>query len=133
MKRVIFVLFIAFLYLHNLNAQTYKYYSTDFAIKAKNEYGYWSDWSDWEPCKCLVIINFERNVINIYSKEPQEFDIYEDVGEEKDREGSSFSLKCVDKDGLRCSVRFRMQNNGVLQLYVEYNDIMYVYCLIKRN
>lgn len=49
------------------NAQTYKYYSTDFAYKTKDRYGYWSGWSDWEPSRCLVSISLDKNIINIYS------------------------------------------------------------------
>ena len=51
----------------------------------------------------------------------------------KDDSGESITLSCVDKNGLRCNTRFRRQDNGVLQVYVESADLMYVYCLEERN
>ncbi len=133
MKNAFFVLLVAFITFTNAKAQTSKFYSTDFAYKTKSNYGYWSEWSDWEPSKCLITISLDRDVINIYSRVPQEFDIYEIVGEKEDESGSSYIVKCVDADGLRCHIRLRRQNNGVLQLYIEYNDIIYVYCLTEKN
>ena len=115
------------------NAEIYKFYTTDFAYKIKDTNGYWSEWSDWEACRCLTIINTDRDVINIYSQTPQEFDVYEISGETSDREGKTIEFKCVDANGLRCKIRLRKQNDGVLQMYVDYNDIMYVYCLEVRN
>ena len=35
--------------------------------------------------------------------------------------------------GLRCRIKFRLQDNGILQMYVEYNDAIYVYCIEERN
>ena len=131
-KIIILTLALAFGFIANMEAQTYKYQTTDFAYKTKNSKGYWSDWSDWEEVRCLVSISLDRDVINIYSQEPQEFDIYDQDGKSEDNNGSSFSLRCIDKVGLRCGVRFRKQDNGVLQLYIEYSDMIYVYCLKEK-
>lgn len=134
MKKVLVLTLVFVLgFIADATAQTYKYYSTDFAYKTKKSNGYWTEWTDWEECRCLVSVSFDRDVINIYSEEPQEFDIYDEEGESEDENGSSYTLRCIDKNGLRCCVRFRMQNDGILQLYVEYNDIIYVYCLKKKN
>ncbi len=132
-KAFIFMLVITFAFTVDTNAQTYKYYSTDFAYKTKDRYGYWSGWSDWEPSRCLVSISLDRNIINIYSDTPQEFDIYDEVGNSEDDEGTSIILRCIDANGLRCHIKLRRQNNGILQLYIEYNDLIYVYCLEERN
>ena len=132
-KSFFFAFIIAFIFVMDATAQTYKFYSTDFAYKAKDTYGYWSDWSDWEKSRCLISIRLDREVINIYSEDTQEFDIYGEIGEKEDENGSSIILSCIDKNGLRCNVKFRRQNSGVLQLYIEYNDLMYVYCLRAKN
>lgn len=134
MKRFCFLtLLFIFLLFGDCFAQTYKYYSTDFAYKAKNEYGYWTEWSDWEESHCLITISLDRGVVNIYSSIPQEFDIYDDLGESYDNDGESYTLCGVDSDGLRCHIRLRRQNNGILQLYIEYSDAILAYCLTERN
>ena len=81
----------------------------------------------------LVVINLDRNIINIYSEERQDYDIYEYLGEESDSDGgNSLKLNCVNKDGLRCQVRLRIQSDGSKQLYVDFNDMMWVYGLRDR-
>lgn len=132
-KALAFTLLFAFGFIMSTKAQTYKYYTTDFSYKAKDAYGYWSRWSEWEETRCLVSISLDRNIINIYSDTPQEFDIYDVVGESEDSDGISFTVRCIDTDGLRCLVKIRRQNNGILQLYIEYNDLIYVYCLEERG
>ena len=135
MKKFYFtVLFLLFGLIGSVEAQTYKFYSTDFAIKYKTDRGYWSDWSEWKSSHCLVTISLDRDVINIYSPSPQEFDVYDNRGVSEDRSGgSTLELACVDQDGLRCSIRLRVQDDNTPQLYVDYNDVMYVYCLETRN
>ena len=133
MKKFIFIFILILGFAISSTAQTYKYYSTSFAYKTKNTYGYWSDWSNWDKSHCLITISLDRNVVNIYSDTHQEFDIYDNGGKSDDEDGSTLTLHCVDKQGLRCGIRLRKQNNGVLQMYIDYNDLMYVYCLDKRN
>ena len=114
-------------------AQNYKYMSTDFAYKVLKSNGYWSEWSDWEDSHCLININLDREEVNIYSDEPQEFTIYDSSNTKLDANGGKqLKLKCVDSDGLRCVVRLRVQSDGQMQLYVDYNDLMYVYCIEER-
>ena len=133
MKKVLLSVLLVFGTILCTNAETYKFYSTDFAYKIKDSEGYWGEWSDWEKSHCLITISTDRNVINIYSQNPQEFDIYETVGESSDDEGESIEFKCVDTNGLRCHIRLRKQKNKVLQMYVDYNDIILVYCIEERN
>lgn len=135
MKKFLFVTFFILGTIIGSVAQTYKYYTTELAYKAKNDYGYWTEWSDWESCRCLITISFDRDVINIYSSEPQEFDVYdyyEGISEDGD-DGRSLTLKCVDREGLRCEIRLRMQANKQMQLYVDYSDFMYVYNIVPKD
>lgn len=129
-KLLFFLLFISTIC--SLKAQTYKYYTNSFAYKTY-ENNRWTDWSDWEDSHMLVVISIDREIINIYSEQIQEYDVYEFSGEEKYNDGSkSLKFKCVNKDGLRCLIRFRVTSDGSKQLYVDFNDIMWVYGLQER-
>lgn len=131
MKKLLFILILIFS-ICAVKAQTYKYYTTCFAYKYYENYR-WTDWSEWERSHMLVVISTDRNIINIYSDKIQEYDIYEYTGEENDDDGgSSFLFQCVNKDGLRCQVRLRVQSDGSKQLYVDFNDAMWVYGLEER-
>lgn len=116
-----------------LMAQTYKLQTYSFSSRSKNSYGVWSDWSKWEASDMLVVINQDKDRITIYSRKVQEYDIYSYDGEEDDRYGgTTISYSCVDDDGLRCGIRLRAQADGSLQLYVDYNDAMWVYGIRRK-
>ena len=114
-------------------AQVLKFDATDFAYRT-NYNGRWSDWTDWEDCSILVVLNTDKEEINIYSAEPQELTIYAGDGEfyPDNSGGKQAEFKCVDLDGQRCTVRIRIQGDGQWQLYVDYSNISYVYCIEPR-
>lgn len=116
-----------------LHAEALKFNATSFAYKTQNNYGYWSDWSNWESCHILVVLNSDAERINIYSSTPQEYDIYDYLGESYDVDGGTIStFKCIDAEGIRCTIRFRQQSDGQWQLYVDYSNIMWVYSIQKK-
>ena len=112
-------------------AEVIKLQATSYAYKYQN--GYWTDWTDWEYTTVLIVVNTDNNRINIYSNTPQEYDIY-DYGRTHydDDGGETTTLKCIDADGLRCEVRIRVERNGNRQLYIDYNDAMWVYNIVNK-
>lgn len=111
-----------------------KWQATELAYKTTDNWGNWSDWSDWEDVSILVVINTATDRVNIYSSEPQEYDIYDYEEEEKDYEGgTSVTFHCVDANGVRCDMRIRVQADGQVQLYIDYSNIMFVYNVQSRN
>lgn len=100
--------------------------ATSYAYRTTDDYGNWYDWSAWQDCNILVVIKNDR--VTIYSNQMQEYDIYDAGEEEGDGEGGSMiTFKCVDADALRCEIRMRRQANDQVQLYVDYNNMMFVY------
>ena len=130
MKKIMMV-FAFLLTVMSMDAQTYKFKTTAFAYKTLGHYG-WSRWTDWEQSSMLVVINADRDVITVYSQDPQEYDIIDYQGEERDSNGKSIRYLCVNEDGLRCNIRLRKQYDGSIQLYVDFNDVMWVYSLTER-
>lgn len=131
-KKLLFILIVLFSFCVRANAEVYKYKAESFSYKSVNDYGYWSDWSEWEKCSILVVISIDKDLISIYSSETQEFDIISSE-ESSDTDGNPIlQCQCVDKNGLRCQIRVRSDGSGGLQLYVDYNDFMYVYNIVKR-
>lgn len=109
--------------------QVLKLKSTSFSSKHKSEYG-WTDWAEWVEASVLITIDLQKERITIYSAEKQIYDIAENEGKEYDSDGDeTLSLYCVDKDGLTCRIRFVTLNSkdNQLQLYVDYNDMQWVY------
>ena len=129
-KLLILLLFVCCAF--QAGAQVHKYYTTDFSYKYKDGYS-WTEWSDWQESSMLVVINFNNDRISIYSNEIQEYDVVENLDSyDDDSGGSNIKFLCVNEEGLRCHIRLRVLSDGSKQLYVDFNDFMYVYNLIER-
>lgn len=110
-----------------------KWQATELSYKTADDWGNWSSWSDWEDVSILVVINTANDRVNIYSSEPQEYDIYDYEPEKTDSDGgTSITFHCIDANGLRCGMRLRVQADGQVQLYIDYSDIMFVYNIKER-
>ena len=130
MKKVLLLSCILLCFLP-AKAQTYKYYTNSFSCKTYAN-GSWTDWSQWEDSHILVVISLDKNIISIYSEKIQEYDIYEYGGKESDNNGGeSLNFSCVDRNGLPCGIRFRIQSDGAKQLYIDYKNAIWVYGLIE--
>lgn len=135
MKRIFLLVAFSLLLAFAATAQTVKFSATEFAYKFYNEHTRkWSDWSEWEYCgRMLVVMNFDRERITVYSKETQEYDIVKYYDKTTDDSGGEIvPMLCVNENGLRCNIRLRIQKNGARQLYVDFNDALFVYQLEDR-
>lgn len=133
MKKIILFLLLCFVGV-TCFSQVTKYRATSFAYKFVKDSGSWTDWSDWEDCSVLIVVNFDKDVVNIYSETPQEYDIYDysdDISND-DRGGKTWELKCVNHEGSRCHLRFRKQSDGQMQLYVDFSDASWVYNIEEK-
>lgn len=131
MKKKLLIILMAILPIFAY-ADIQKMTATSVASKSYTN-GRWSEWSDWEDVNILVVINFDKERITIYSQRTQEFDIIQYYEEESDGEGGKVhEMVCVDEDGLRCHVRIRFPKTNIPQIYIDYKDFMYVYNLEQR-
>ena len=114
------------------NAQTYSYRSFQFSYKQLTDYGIWTNWSKWEDSNLLITINYDDDVIKIYSKMMQIYVItgYSDSYTD-DSGGRQVKFNFVDQDGDKGTIRLRIEKNGNSQLYVDFADIMWVYNVRK--
>lgn len=116
-------------------AQVLKLKSTGFSYKVKNG-DTWSKWSDWEDSSLLITIDTDKARVTIYSKDTQVYDIAQNEGTSHDSDGDeTLSFYCIDKKGLKCRVRLVKLHSqgGRLQLYVDYNDIMWGYNVVSLD
>ncbi len=108
-------------------AEVLKLKAYSFSARSTDRYGNWSDWSDWSDCNILVVSDDDSRV-KIYSEETQEYDIISSEEEVSDNQGGKvIEFHCIDKDGLRCSLRLRIDKNDNIQLYVDYDNLSFVY------
>lgn len=133
MKRK-FIFLLMFLATLAVQAQVQKFTAYELSSKTYNGYS-WSDWSKFEPTEILVSVNLDDKKIKIYSQETQIYDIIEFNEKEVDADGDeSYRLYCEDKDGQNCHVDlyFLKSQDSMMQIYIRYQNMQWVYNLIKQ-
>lgn len=126
MKRIL--LFILMLFSLNFVQAEETYYRAHYFAYKCIENGHWTEWSNWKESRVLISINFDSEVIQIYTEQEQKYIIL-DTGDEyiDDKGGTQVELSVIDQDKDIGVIRFRIQKDSTIQLYVEFNDIMWVY------
>lgn len=129
---IIFTLLFGLMSISNVDAQTYYYKTNQFAIKYKSANGVWGQWSDWESSNMTLTIDLDNDVITVYSQKRQIYRVIENMGSYTDESyGRQTKFYVIDQDGDYGYVRLRIERNGNSQVYVDFNDVMWVYC-VKR-
>ena len=128
MKKLLLMLMLLFTISINIYAaEVYIYKTTGFAIKQVVN-GRWTNWSDWQESDMYVTINFDTDVVKIFSPETQVYKITEYVRKYTDEsDGQQIEFRFIDQDGDRGSMRLRIEKNGNSQIYIEFADVMWVY------
>lgn len=122
MKKVLLVL-LMFLSV-NMYSQTFytNYVSTMSLIKDK-----WTDWSEWKSCYYKVIIDLDSNTI-IINNSKYTIDKYIETVSDGNSKTTKYAV--ITYDNRSCFIRMREQKDNVKQLYIDYDNIIYVYNLI---
>lgn len=133
MKKLLFLtLFV--LSTITISAQVYTYRTYQYAFKKVNSYGNWTSWSDWQKSDMAMTINFNTDIVTIYSPKTQIYHITEFVRNFTDNSGGKqVEFRFIDQDGDRGAMRLRIETNGNSQVYIEFNNIMWVYTVRRTN
>ena len=84
-------------------------------------------WSNWEPVNIDVKIDFNKGFVKILSKQTQVYEILSQLPPVKDNSGENIRFRVIDQDKDIGILMFRVQNNGTKQIYLEFDDIGWVY------
>ena len=131
MKRL-FLLLLGIFACISVHAEIGFYKADAFAFKYSEDNGRWKEWSDWDNSDILISIDYDKEIITVYSEMEQRYIIVKSNGEYSDvNGGKQTEFTVVDQDGDIGVIRVRIQKNGVAQLYVEFDNIMWVYSGLK--
>ena len=132
-KTLLIITFMLFGIFGSISAQTYTYKTTGFSMKQLTSYG-WTDWSAWERSDMYMVINFDKDIVKIYSPEPQIYHILNYLGNYTDESGGrQIKFNFIDQDNDRGTMRLRIERNGNSQVYIDFNNVMWVYNVVRIN
>ena len=122
-KTCLFV-FILFIISNATSQNVQAYLATGIAFKED------SSWGTFQETSVLVITDYQEDVITIYSKERQIFNIIEYGETWTDADGDQWAaVKCRDNEGINCSLKVAELHSvgGQNQIYVSYANFDFVY------
>ena len=131
---LVMMLTLSFVMPQEAQAQLQTYKTTAYAFKKTNANGIWSSWSDWQASNMVMTINFDNDVVKIYSPKTQTYRITEFVRNFTDSSGGKqVEFRFIDQDGDRGAMRLRIETNGNSQVYIEFSNIIWVYNVRRTN
>lgn len=107
----------------------------NYAIKYKTESnrGNSKGWSSYTKCNVPIEFKMDDDIIIIYSNKTQVYAIYEDAGTYTDSEGGKQQgYYVIDQDYDKGMIRLRIARDGTSQLYIDFNDVAWVYNVVRR-
>lgn len=132
MKRFIAIILLIFTITISTQAGTLWYRSTSFAsAKIINNRYYWGDWVDSD---LAISIDLSNDVIIVYSQVRQIYKVVREGEVSTDNSGGQqITFPVIDQDSDRGAVRLRVESNGNAQIYVDFNDVAWVYNVVRTR
>ena len=126
MKRLFLLLMISIIGV-SAYSQTVQYFRTTSFAYRYAEYGTWTNWSNWQECYVDIKFDFSNDVIYIYSDKTQIYKVLYQEESPYDNSGQQVKFRVLDQDGDYGHIRLRVENNGNSQIYIDFNNISWVY------
>lgn len=82
-------------------------------------------WTDWVPCFAEVIVY--KDSIVVYDEDT--YFIQQKLEDVIEENVTTIRYKATNKDNERVQIRLRIQCDGIKQLYIDFNDKIWVYNL----
>ena len=118
-----------------LQAQTITLRTSSISVTEKNEKGVWNKWSDFVDADLVITIDGKKNRIVVNSPDIQVFTItaYGEKTENDDQKIVPF--ECLDNNGSKCTIFVITQKkeNNRMQIYINYNEVKFVYNIYNDN
>lgn len=133
-KKIIFTIILLFSFLTSF-AQIQWYRATSFAMA--NVYNGRYVWGDWEKSNVNICFNLGTDVITIYSPRTQTYRIYGTYNNGKaysdNSGGRNVKFYVIDQDYDKGELRLRVESNGNSQIYIDFNNIAFVYNVVRTQ
>ena len=134
MKKFLVILMMAVIgFTASANSIWFRGYS--YAIKYKTSYNRNNSqgWSNFQKCNVDIEFKMDDDIIVIYSNRTQIYAIYENAGTYNDSDGGQQQgYYVLDQDYDKGMIRLRIAPDGTSQLYVDFNDVGWVYNVVRR-
>ena len=112
-------------------AQILRFTSQAVSLKTTDSYDQWRPWEEWEKSNVLITMDIDKDVIHIYSKREQRYDIISYSDKIIDEDSESVVMDCIDEEGIRCTVKI-MRYDDYSHIYIKWSNMQYVYQVVAK-
>ena len=128
MKKAILVILLSLICVSAYSEEIMLFKTKRFCMQEKDSNGNWPGFSPWEDSDLKIVVDLTTDVVTIYSPRKQVYQITDSLGEYTDSDGETTAkLRFVDQDGDLGDMRLMMRNSGKTEIYIDFNNIMWVY------
>lgn len=128
MKKLIFI--TIFLLIGVLsNAQILKFESEAVSYRTFDvQNNKFDEWKEWEPTKVLIVVNLDKETVDIWSKYEQHYKLGDLINTVIDEDRKSYLFDSVDEDFKSCIVELaKTPSTGVTSIYIRWSNLQIVY------
>lgn len=104
-------------------------WTSEMACAELNEEGDVVSWSEWEPEIVKYALYLDQGIISIFTDSTQLHKIDEYLGKEVMENAVCYNIMVSDYGEFGGYIKFCYQNNGIVQLYIDYPKMMVAYAL----
>ena len=111
------------------SAQPIRFKTSSVSFTDKKDNGTWNEWSDFLDANVLISLDAKKDLITVNSSEVQSFKI-KAYGEITDNEDVNIvPFECVDNKFSKCTIFIitKKKENNRMQIYINYNEVKFVY------
>lgn len=119
-------IFILLLTLISTTACADKIYYSNYISQKQKVDSVWTDWTDWEESYTPIVFDHMSGYITVGDCSYKVLD----TGKCEDDNSTTVIYLTYDANKKRVNMRLRYQNDGVKQLYIDYENIVYCYNLM---
>lgn len=123
---LIFLLTITF----SISAEILIFKSTHYSHQILQD-NKWKDWTEWQPSDVKIDIDLDTDIVTVYSKTKQIYQIYDFVGETENQGNITVTYRFINQDDERGNMRLLLRKNGQSEIYFDFANIRYAY-IVKR-
>lgn len=133
MKFIKFSIFLIMFSFVTMNAQEFRFKTTQLSVLEKNNKNKWGSWSKPEKTEMVVTLDYSTNKIVIYSREIQHYRVVEYLQKESSKDDEINSYLCKNQENTPAKISFFVRRNlkNKTQMYVYYKDIIFCYDIIE--
>lgn len=130
MKTYLFTLILCVFTLLS-NAQDFEGKITHWTIKTYNDSTQSFDqWRDWKPKEGLISVNFDTDIIKVFSDISSKYKITNLIEQIQLEEGAIYKFTAIDEDTDECYIDIVRFDNYRFHIYIKYNNFQVLYQIV---